>query len=230
MSKHVNIPRSKADMEKRYERHEWLPAINVKIYDAPEYTPEKIAAEFGCDAATAERAAEWCYESAQRQFWEDNALDALNFAMLGGDRASEVKPCGLNDGPYKVWADGRSAGWLVAEGLGTVEDMDGPTFQKWRKFCRLIGQEIDHLLSWEYARDMIEGNDWAPKAGTLDAAAENVRTGDTAKLAKVAREAHAYLNGREWDSDTAGNIAACFERQGFSIAAYEPEEDDGNAP
>jgi len=222
----VSIPRTKKDRDWRYDRRDHnLPAINVKYYGRTGYTPEKIAEHFGCDEATAERAAQWCYESAVEQFWEQ-ALDSLNFAMLGDEKASHLKPCGLNDGPYEIFADGRMGGWLVVRGLGDIAGMSGATFQKWRKFCRFIRDEMTYLASWDYGREMIEANEWAPKADTLEAAAENVRTADAANLAKVAREAHKYLNGREWNADTAGNIAACFERHGFEVAAYEPPEEE----
>lgn len=216
----VSIPRRKADMERRYDRHEWLPAINVKYYKPPEYMADRIAKHFGCDDATAQRAAEWCYESAVEQFWEQ-ALDSLNFAMLGDENASKFKPCGLNEGPYSVERDGRTGGWLIAKGIGTIEEMSGPTFQKWRKFCRFIDGEMKYLASWDYGKSMIEANDWCPKADSVAAAAENVRTGDTRKLAEVARAVHECLNGKEWSADTHEAVADCFDRAGFRVANYE---------
>jgi len=221
----LNIPRTKAEMEWRYDRHDHnLPALNVKYYGDVKYTAARIAAETGCDATTAERVAGWCYESAQEDFWE-RALDLLNFAMLG-DEASEYKPCGLKAGPYEVFADGRSGGWLVVRGIGNIADMSGATFQKWRKFARLVRDDIAHLASWEWAADMIEANEWAPKADTINSAAENARCGDVAKLAKVARQAHTIINGKEWNAGTTSEIADCFIRAGFAVAAFDPEEDD----
>lgn len=218
MSKHVSIPRRKADMEKRYERHEWLPALNVKVYDAPEYTAERIVAEFGCSEAAAERAAQYAYESAQEQFWEQ-ATDSLNFAMLGDERASQFKPCGLKDGPYEVYSDGRSGGWLVVKGLGTVEEMDGPTFQKWRKFARFIGAEIDYLLTWDYGREMIEANEWAPRIDTSEAQRSDIR--HDRKAERNALEAffaiHSELTDKPRDDGTLDRIAGHVRGAGLAI-------------
>jgi hypothetical protein len=216
------IPKRKADIDWRYDsRDHNLPALNVKHYGAVEYTPAKIAAEFDCDETTAERVAGWCYESAQEDFWE-RALDCINFAMLG-EAGDQYKPTGLKDGPYEIFADGRSGGWLVVRGLGSIADMSGATFQKWRKFARLIKCEMEHLASWEWAKDMIECNEWAPKRGTVEAAAEAVRCGDNAPLAKVARDIHKVMNGAEWSADTHEAVADCFTRHGFRVANYEEE-------
>lgn len=214
----VSIPRCKADMEKRYERHEWLPAINVKCYKAPKYTSARIAAHFGCDEVTAERAAQFAYDSAVEQFWEQ-ALDSLNFAMLGDERASHLKPCGLKDGPYTIEADGRSGGWLIAKGIGTVEAMDGPTFQKWRKFCRFIDAEMKYLASWDYGRNMIEANEWAPKAETSKANRANARAAPMDRLAKAALAIHGELDGRGWEAEKViERIAGHLRAAGLAIA------------
>lgn len=218
----INIPARKADVPRNYHdrnSHD-QPTLNVKYYGRVEYTPEKVAAEFQCDEAAAERVAEWCYESAREDFWE-RALDCLNFAMLGDKRACEYAPCGLKKGPYEIFSAGRSGGWLIVKGLPPVADWDGPTFQKWRKFARLVSQEMNHLASWDYAKDIIEANEWAPKKGSAAAVAENVRCGESAKLAQVAREVHGILNGREWGADTLEAITDCFTRHGFAVADFE---------
>jgi hypothetical protein len=224
----ATIPRKKSDVLRDYhgrasrDGHD-RPALNVKVYAAPEYTAERIRAEFHCSEAAAGRAAEWCYESAQEDFWRDAALDCLNYAMLGADKASDYKPCGLRESPYKVYAEGNSGGWLVVDGLASVETWDGATFQKWRKFARLINQEIALRLTFEYARDMIEANEWCPKVDTIEGAAEDVRAGDSAKLAKVARDIHKVMNGTEWGADTHEAVADCFTQHGFEVADYEGE-------
>lgn len=216
----ISIPTTKSEVERRYERGEWYPAINVKVYRGIEYTAEKVAAECGCDMATAERAATWVYESAVEQFWEQ-ALDSLNFAMLGDEKASLYKPCGLHDGPYTIECDGRMGGWLVAKGLPALETWNGTALMKWRKFCRLINSEMEYLASWEYAREMIEANDWAPRTGTVEANHENARATPTDRLARAALAIHGELNGQEWKgADTLDRIADHLRAAGLAIAEY----------
>ncbi len=226
----LNIPSKKADVLIDYHGHgnrgQERPALNVKHYGDVEYTAERIAEHFGCDAATAERAAGWCYESAREQFWEQ-ALDSLNYAFCGGkEYDGRYKPSGLQDGPYKIWAEGRSGGWLVAEGLPDVSTWDAATLQKWRRFARTIQQEMEYLASWDYGREMIEANEWAPKSGTVEANRENARTAPTDRLAKAAFEIHGELDGKVWSPDTLNRIADHLRAAGLVVALYEDAAND----
>lgn len=198
------------------------PALNVKHYGQVEYTTERVAQEFGCDQLAAERAVQWCYESAQEQFWEQ-ALDSLNFAMLG-EQSEKYQPVGLAEGPFKVLAEGRSGGWLVVEGLPDVSTWNGTQFMKWRKFARMLKDEMKFLASWEYAKDMIDANEWAPKASTSAANRENARAAPIDRLAKAARAIHGELDGCEWDgADCLARIADHLRDAGLEIA--EPEDE-----
>jgi hypothetical protein len=203
----VHIPSKKSEVLTRGNEH---PALNVKHYGSVEYTTARITQEFGCTPETAKRAAEWCYDSAREEFWEQ-ALDSLNFAMLGDKEASQYKPCGLKKGPFEIYAEGRSGGWLVATGLPEVATWPAATFQKWRKFARFCAQEMEYLASWEYGKDMIEANEWAPKADTGEAIRADVAAANPGgKLARAALAIHKELDGKEWDG------ANCLER----IAAH----------
>lgn len=156
----VTIPNRKADVVIRQECGRQYPALNVKVHGGLNWGAERIAKEFRVPLAQAERAGELAFESAQERFWNERALNALNFAMLDADRASEVKPAGLQPSPYNVMSAGRSGGWLIVEGLPPVDSWDAVQFGQWRKFARLIRDEIADLLAWEQIRDAIEANNW----------------------------------------------------------------------
>lgn len=220
----LNIPTCKADVLRDYHGSGFCrgaASLNVKHYGDVEYTRERIAEHFGCDDATAERARDWCYESAQEQFWEQ-ALDSLNYAMEGPKYDGRFQPSGVLEGPYKIYAEGRSGGWLVAGGLGDVDDWSGATFQKWRKFARLIRDEMKYLASWDYAVEMIEANDWAPRAGTVEANRKNASATPTDRLARAALAIHGELDGQEWDgADCLNRIAGHLRAAGLAIAEQE---------
>lgn len=220
----IHIPRKKSEVLIDYHGRagDQFPALNVKHYGPVEYTAERVAEHFGCDKATAERAVGFVYGSAVEIFWEQHALDALNFAMLGDKGASEVKPAGLGESPFKVWAEGRSGGWLVVEGLPDVAAWPGATFQKWRKFARLIRDEMTYLASWDYGREMLEENEWAPKTGTVEANRANAKATPDKRLALAALHIHGELDGQEWSPDTLDRIAQHLRNAGLAVC--EPQE------
>lgn len=220
----VSIPRCKADVLRDYHSREGreLPALNVKSYDRPEYTAERIMREFGCTEAAAERAAENVYESEREQFWEYDALELINHVMHGDD-GSEFKPSGLKESPYKVYSEGRSGGWLIVHGLAPVSEWDGAMFQKWRKYARLIKETIAWKLTWEAARELIECNEWAPRADTAKAQRADMQR--DSKASRRALEAffsiHGELDGQTWDPGTLNRIAE--HVRGAGLAVREPE-------
>ena len=139
----------KSDVETRYNYGQGhIPCINVKLYRGRDSTPEMdvddIAEHFGCDRDTAERAAEYCDESAREQFWEEIP-----------DTAKEIFP------GCEVYSDGRSGGWLVVHNLPDVESWNAVTLGKWAKLCRIVRDEIKYLCSREYITEQIAANEWA---------------------------------------------------------------------
>jgi hypothetical protein len=222
----VTIPKCKGDVLMRNDHGRVYPALNVKYYGDVEYTAARIAKETGCTAETAARVAKWCYEAAIEDFWE-RALDSLNFAMLGDKRASEYKPCGLKDGPYKVYGAGRSGGTLIVEGLPPVEEWNGPTFMKWRKFARLIQEEMEHFTTWEYAKDMIDANDWCPKADTGEAIRADAKDSNQYGLAAAALAIHELMDGTEWSADTLEAIADELQSVGLKLRDFQGHDTAG---
>lgn len=219
----IAIPVKKSDVLRDYHgygRNRERPALNVKHYGQVEYTAQRIVKEFGCDAETAERAVQFVYESAQEQFWEQ-ARETLNYCWYGESVEKMSRPW-----PLKVEAEGRSGGWLVADGLPDVTDWGRSECLKWRKFARMMQEEMRYFATWEFGRDMIEANDWAPKAGTTEANAATARATPDSRLAKAARAIHAELNGREWEgADTLDVIADHLRAAGLEICGPDEGED-----
>lgn len=217
----VDIPRKKSDVLRDYHsrRGQELPALNVKDHGRVEYTAERIAAHYGCDERLARRAVEFVYESEHEQFWDYDAPELLNHVMLGPDKGGDYAPVGLKESPFKVYAEGRSGGWLVVEGLPPVSEWDGATFQKWRKFARLIRETMEFKRTFECARDLIDANEWCPKAGTTAGNREAARMTPSARLAQAALAIHGELDGQEWDgADCLDRIAGHLRAAGLAVA------------
>ncbi len=131
------------------------PAVNVKIGRYP--TVGQVMDRFGCSERTAEKAAEYAFQSASELFWREYAPHLAEHYF----------------GPCKVYSEGRSNGWLVLapklEGslvtsrplLPPVQDWDGVMLNRWALFERAIRREVDWLSSWEWVEDMISANEWA---------------------------------------------------------------------
>lgn len=132
------------------------PAVNVKYYGT--FPRRELAEYFGVseNAPEMNRALEFAWESACEQFWE-SAQDVANFALLGQAEAERLagKP-----GPYEVYSEGRSGGWLVVHGLPDIESWDAVMLGRWAKFAKLIRQDVEHRTSFESIRDDIEANEW----------------------------------------------------------------------
>lgn len=124
------------------------PAINVKLYrgkgTCPAIDANDIAEHFGCTKQTAEQAAEFCYQSAVEQFWEQMT-----------ETATEIF------GRCNVYSVGRSGGWLIVQGLPPIESWDAVMLGKWAKLCKIARMEIAWLCSKDYILDMIGANGWA---------------------------------------------------------------------
>ena len=141
------MPRySKADIETHsggmYRKAR--PALNVKVYHYP--TTGKVEDAFKCSEATASKALEYAFESAQQRFWED---------------AQEMARDTFGQ-HVKVYSEGRSGGWLVVEGINEdVGSWDAIAVIKWGRLAKWATREIAFLTSWEYVRDDIQANRWA---------------------------------------------------------------------
>lgn len=202
----LNIPTRKAEVLVRRMGSDTLPAINVKRYIAPAWSPEAIDAEFHCGKSRAEKVAEICYECMVEDFWRECAPAALSSAFPGRR--------GLT-----ITGEGRSGGTLCVSGLGPVESWDGPEFMRWRKFCRLIRSEILYLETWDAGRELIEANEWAPREDSPDGERQKIR--DDRSAERRALEAffaiHGELDGREWSPDTLEAIAEHVRGAGLTI-------------
>lgn len=128
----------------RDTRHREMPCINVKVYrwgaDASD-----VAERFSCSQDTAEKACGYYFDSACSQFWEQ-----------APEWAAELWP-GYR---LNVYADGRSGGWLVVDGLPDVESWDAVMVAKWSKLARMCREEIAYQFMREQIFDAIESNQW----------------------------------------------------------------------
>jgi len=116
------------------------PAVNVKVYSYPD-----VESHFGCSVKCAERAGEFAWESAQEQFWNEDAPEIAK--NIFGDHV-------------EIYSQGRSAGWLVVHNLEPVESWSAITLSQWWEFERMIQETVAFLTSDEYVFDAIESNRW----------------------------------------------------------------------
>lgn len=141
----------------------YYPAVNVKVYHYP--SADQIADHFGCSIEQAEQAGQFAFESAQHRFWNETAQMLADYILAP------------HFGPVTVYSAGRSAGWLIVEGLtpryfqhdreAVTTTWDAIDLAKWRKFEREIKAEVAYLTSWDYVRDDIEANRWVEEGARL---------------------------------------------------------------
>jgi hypothetical protein len=148
-----------------------LPAVNVKIYSMGT-TAAKVAERFGCSEEDAQKALELAFDSHCEVFWEDTQETARDVF-----------------GPHvRVYSEGRSSGWLVVEGLSTIESWDAVALGHWARFERLIREHIAYLTSETELFSTIESNQYykhgAEQYNFIDHA-----DGSTACIADLKREA-----------------------------------------
>lgn len=123
----------------------YYPAVNVKVYGLYPLQ-SKIEETFNCSEETAQKALEFAFDSACEMFWDENAQEI----------ADDV----FGDG-VTIYSAGRSAGWLIVEGLSEIEDWDAVNLAKWRSFENKIKAEVKYLTSWDSIKDAIDANRWA---------------------------------------------------------------------
>jgi len=117
------------------------PAVNVKVRQTP--TTDDVVERFKCSESQAKRACEYCFDSMQQAFWEN--VESL---------AQEIFP------HCKVYSEGRSGGWLVVHGLPEVETWDAVMLAKWRRFEKLVQEEIKNNCDKATWFESIESNKW----------------------------------------------------------------------
>lgn len=208
----LQVPGRKADVLIRHERGKYYPALNVKRYQSPEWSASRINEHFKCGEDRAEKVAAIVYECCVEDFWRDSTAAALSSAF------------GEHHG-LEVFSAGRMGGTLIVEGLPPVESWDAVTLGRWRKFASLIKSEIEYMETWDFGRDMIEANEWAPAEDSP--AGERQKIKDNRSAERCALEAffaiHGELDGKEWSPDTLERIAAHVRGAGLTIR--EPEEE-----
>lgn len=106
-----------------------LPAVNVKVYGS--VTPA-ILAKVERDTGEAGFAA-WAGElldSNPQELWDT----AWEWAIADGWDNLKANARELFGPGAKVYADGRSGGWCVVEGIGEPEGWDAIALMRWRRF------------------------------------------------------------------------------------------------
>lgn len=137
---------TKDDVEFHEERYygPQFPAINVKVYHFPDI--DQVEDEFNCSEEIAEQALQYAFEAAQETFWNETAQEIA-------DDTFEYK--------VEVYSAGRSAGWLIVQGLEEFESWDAVQLAKWRSFENKIKETIKYLCSWDNVKEDISANRWA---------------------------------------------------------------------
>ena len=146
------------------------PAVNVKCYDWPDI--DASIERFKCSRETAERAAQWAWESAQEQFWEIETEYATEHFGRGVD----------------AYSAGRSGGWLVVMGLPDIEYWDALDLAKWRGFESGVKRSVKAWAELEPILDTIDANRWAEENSERYNFTD--KDGATVCLADVERCAH----------------------------------------
>lgn len=121
----------------------YYPAVNVKVHRFPQ--ADDIADHFHCSEETAQKAAEYAWETAQTCFWENVQGTAEDVFGKG----------------VKAYSAGRSSGWVIIDGLTEIESWDAIDLAKWRKFEKIIKAEVKYRTSKEVVFEDIEANRWA---------------------------------------------------------------------
>ena len=122
------------------------PAVNVKVRRFAEGLDcDDLVKLHGCSKDQAEKALEWAFNMAQREFWEcvqDWAEECL------GDHV-------------KAYSEGRSSGWVVVYHLPDFETWDAVQLAKWRRFEAGCLSHVRDLCKREVVLESIEANRWA---------------------------------------------------------------------
>ena len=123
------------------------PAVNVKVYRWP-WSAEDVQTHFGCSEKTAQEAAEIAAESACEDFWRYWGEPARCEEYFPGESA-------------EIFSEGRTNGWLAVHGLPDPTTWGEAMQAAWSRFETDVLEDVSYRISWEYAKEAIEANDWA---------------------------------------------------------------------
>jgi hypothetical protein len=151
-----------------------LPAVNVKARSFPSLSD--VVVRFKCSVEVADRALRWAFEMAQEVFWED-VKELVSEHFPGAE----------------CWSEGRQGGWLVVEGLGSIDEWDAIALGAWRRFEKDVKGMVADACNTEQRLTDIEANRWAEE----NAERYNFfdRDGETICLADVERCLHCSGKG-----------------------------------
>lgn len=137
------------------------PAVNVKVTGRQiACTTEDIIAKFpDCSAEQAQKALEFAFEAECRAFWE-YWTDASHGAENGLTESPD-EPFAYFPGQHPhAHAVGRSAGWLIVQGLPPVEEWNGTMVARWGRFEKDVLADVEYHTSTECLLEGIECNEW----------------------------------------------------------------------
>jgi hypothetical protein len=113
------------------------PAVNVKVHRGIEDVDFK---QFHADADEGFTLA-WVQEHVS----DERLNDAFNWACERGfERLQEAAQAIFGSG-VKVWAEGRSGGWAVVEGLPDFDSWDAIALTRWARFEQYAKAEADDV-------------------------------------------------------------------------------------
>jgi hypothetical protein len=133
----------KSDIEVHSDRGAGHPAINVKYHGNGFMLKEKVMEQFKCSEPCAEKALEYAWNMAQRDFWED-----------AEELVKDIFPEG------KMYSEGRSGGWLTVHGLPDVDTWDAIMVSRWSKLDKGIQNSMKCFTDAKYILENIERNQW----------------------------------------------------------------------
>lgn len=134
----------KSDIEQYYDRHNWLPSVNVKVHDAWRWSTHgrSVALEdMGATEDEADRFHEWCEEHA-----EDDKLEWLfEAACESGWESAQCDAHEVFGRNVRVESRGRCGGHLVVIGLPDIEEWDAIAVSRWARFARWCRGNADYV-------------------------------------------------------------------------------------
>jgi hypothetical protein len=114
-----------------------LPAVNVKVHRQMTDKDVQAANESGDPRFTME----WIEE----HLTDEDLRHYFQFACEAGFEDLQMDAEFVFAPGVKVWAEGRSGGWAVVEGLGEVETWDAIMVNRWSKFAKLARETADSI-------------------------------------------------------------------------------------
>ncbi len=174
--------------------YEVMPCVNVKAnYGAAYWDYERIMDHYKCSEDIAKRASEWAWDAACRDFWEywQDTTGELENGIYGSTEYAYFP-----GRVVKIECQGRSGGWLAVRGLPEADErlyendddeVGTPAwtpelFEQWAKFENDVHKDVEYHCSWEYAMELIDGNDWCP---SIEQVAAQHEADERAELARL---------------------------------------------